>query len=340
MKAVIYKEVGKGIVVEQVPEPVVGSEDDVLISVKDCGICGSDLAILEGRHPSKPPVILGHELSGEVVAVGKGVTSTAPGDHVVIDPNLSCGSCAPCRSGRTNLCLNMVEVGITRNGGFAELLLAPERFIYRIDKNLPWRAGALVEPLACVVTGFRRARARPEDAAVVYGAGPMGLIWVSLLKRAGVRKILSVDLAENRRKAALSLGADLAIDPAQEDPVSAVHRETDGQGVEIAVEMIGRAETVESSIRSAGLGGRVVVMGVSRKDASARFAPFELMVKEVEIIGSNANAAGFVAAIRLIQSNALPVDRIVSHELSIDQAQTAFDLCRSGEGLKVLIKPV
>lgn len=339
MIAVMFREVGKGIAVEEVAAPNVSSDRDVLIRVKECGICGSDLAILEGRHPSKPPVILGHESSGEVVKVGSSVTAVAPGDHVVVDPNLSCGLCIPCRLGRRNMCLNMIELGITKNGGFAELMVAPQEFVYRVDPSLSWKTGALVEPLACVVHGFERSRIKPDETAVVYGAGPMGLLWVALLKRAGVRKIISVDLAEKRRLAATSLGAGYAVDPAKEDPVAAVQRETGGQGADVAVEMVGRAETVESSVRSVGLGGRVVIMGVSRKDARAQFAPFDHMAKEVEILGSNANSHGFIPAIRLLESGAIPVDGIVSHELGIADAKAAFELCRSGEGLKVLIRP-
>ncbi|MDG6925867.1 MAG: zinc-dependent alcohol dehydrogenase family protein [Nitrososphaerota archaeon] len=340
MKAVVFREVGKGISVEEMPAPAVSGEHDVLIRVRDCGICGSDLAILEGRHPSKPPVILGHELSGEVVAVGKSVMSVAPEDHVVVDPNVSCGRCTPCRLGRRNMCLDMVELGITRNGGFAELMLAPENFVYRVRDRLSWRAAALIEPLACVVHGFERSRVQPDETAVVYGAGPMGLLWVTMLRRAGVDNVFSVDLSEKRREMAKQLGADVTIDPTENDPVELVHRLTDGRGADVAVEMIGRAETVENSVRSVGAGGRVVIMGVSRKDALSRISPFDVMAKEVEIIGSNANAYGFVPSIRLIESGAIPVDFLVSHEVPISEAQRAFDLCKSGEGLKVLIRPV
>lgn len=339
MKAVVFKEVGKGISVEDVPAPVVSGERDVLIRIRDCGICGSDLAILEGRHPSHPPVILGHELSGEVVAVGKGVTTFAPDDHVVVDPNLSCGQCVPCRLGRRNMCRNMVEMGITRNGGFAELMVAPENFTYRVRERLPWKSAALIEPLACVVHGFERSRVRPDETAVVYGAGPMGLLWVVLLRRAGVDNVFAVDLSAKRREMAKQLGADVVIDPAKDEPVALVKSLTDGHGADVAVEMIGRPETVENSVRSVGMGGRVVIMGVSRKDALSRIAPFDVMANEVEIIGSNANAWGFVPAIRLVESGAIPVDFLVSHELPISDAQRAFDLCKSGEGLKVLIKP-
>ena len=339
MKAVVFGGVGKGIAVQEVPAPQVRGEHDVLIRIRECGICGSDLAILEGRHPSKPPVTLGHELSGEVTAVGAAVVNVGPGDHVVVDPNLSCGVCVPCRLGRRNMCQNMVEMGISRDGGFAELMVAPDTFTYKVDPKLSWRAGALIEPLSCVVHGFERSRVKPDETAVVYGAGPMGLLWVAMLKRAGVRKIISVELSERRRDAARGLGADVVIDPARVDPVDGVMNETGGAGADIAVEMIGRAETVESAVRAAGMGGRVVIMGVARKEARAQVAPFELMLKEVEVIGSNATATGFVPAIRLIESGAIPVDKIISHELVISDAGRAFDLCRSGEGLKVLIRP-
>jgi 2-desacetyl-2-hydroxyethyl bacteriochlorophyllide A dehydrogenase len=339
MLAVVFNGVGKGISVEEVSVPQLESKHGVLIRVKDCGICGSDLAILEGRHPSKPPVILGHELSGEVIEVGAGVTSVVAGDHVVVDPNMSCGICQNCRLGRRNMCTNMGELGITLDGAFAERVVSPERFVYKVDPRLSWKEGALVEPLSCVVHGFAKSRVKPDETAVVYGAGPMGLLWVSMLKRAGVRKIIAVDLAEKRRAVAEKLGADVTIDPAAEEPVARIERETGGLGADVAVEMIGRAETVENAVRSVGSGGRVVIMGVARKDAMARLGPFDLMLKEVEVLGSNANSAGFIPAIRLIEAGAIPVDEIVSHELGIAEAQKGFDLCKSGQGMKVLLRP-
>lgn len=340
MRAVVFSGVGKGISVEEVSPPMVEGDHSVLIKVKECGICGSDLAIMEGRHPSKPPVILGHELSGEVAAVGGAVTGVTVGDHVVVDPNVSCGLCQNCRLGRRNMCLNMIELGITRNGAFAEMMAAPEQFVYKVSPSLSWKEGALVEPLACVVHGFEKSRVKPDETAVVYGAGPMGLLWVSLLKRAGVRKIFSVDLAEKRRIVAGRLGADVTIDPAVEDPVARVERETGGMGADVAVEMIGRAETVESAVRSVGAGGRVVIMGVARKEARAQLGPFDMMAREVEVLGSNANSAGFIPAIRLIEAGAIPSGEIVSHELGIADALRGFELCKTGQAMKVMIQPV
>jgi L-iditol 2-dehydrogenase len=321
-----------------VPVPRLEDEGDVLIRVKDCGICGSDLAILEGRHPSKPPVVLGHELSGEVERVGRKVSALRVGDHVVVDPNLNCGLCRNCRVGRRNMCENLLELGISRDGGFAEFVATPGSSVYKIDPGLPWNEGALVEPLACVVHGIEKSRVRPEETVVVFGAGPMGLLWVSMLRRMGVRRIISVDLAERRRRAAERLGADATIDPVQEETVAKVMQETGGAGADVAVEVVGRTETVENAVNSVGAGGRVVIMGVSQRETLARVAPFGVMSKELEILGSNANSTGFVPAISLIEGRVVPVDQIVSHELGLKDAEKGFDLCKSGEALKVLIR--
>jgi L-iditol 2-dehydrogenase len=337
LRAAIFKGVRAGVSVEEVPDPRPGT-NGVLIGVRDCGICGSDLAILEGRHNSKPPVILGHELSGEVKEVADGVKGLKVGDHVVVDPNVNCGICGECRSGRRNMCLDLVEIGITSDGGFAELMSAPEMACHAVDPGLSWKEGALVEPLACVVHGFERSRARPDESAVVYGAGPMGLLWVLLLKRAGLRMVVSVDPAKTRREAAMGLGADVTVDPSTQEAVAEVERLTGGRGADIAVEMVGRTETFENAVRSVGTGGRVVVMGVARRETRGLVSQFDVMSREVTIVGSNASSFEFPSAIRLIQDRVVPADDIVSHELGIDEIQRGFDLCRAGEAMKVMIK--
>ena len=339
MRAVVFKGVERGISVEEVGVPQLDSKNEVLISVMECGICGSDLAILEGRHPSRPPVILGHELSGKVVSVGEGMEGLKVGDHVVVDPNVSCGLCPNCRSGRRNMCENLREIGITSNGGFAELMAAPQKSCYVVDEAMSWKEGALVEPLACVLHGFEKSRVRPDQSAAVFGAGPMGLLWVCLLKRAGVRRIIAVDPAEKRRRAAEGLGADRVVDPSAEDAVVAVERETKGRGADLAIEMVGRQETFEDAVKCVGLGGRVVVMGVARKETKGQVTQFEVMSREAVIMGSNASTVEFPPAIRLIEAGAIPTGVIVSHEFRIEEAQRGFDLCRAGEAIKAMIKP-
>ncbi len=206
-----FKSLEEGVRVVEVENPAISRTDDVLIRMRACGMCGTDLAILEGRHPAKPPVILGHECAGEVAEVGAKVTSLSVGDHVVVDPNLKCGVCRYCRSDRPNLCENMVSIGEDINGGYAAYLLAPEKAVYKVPKDMDWRTAALAEPFSCIVNGFFRARAKPSDTAVVYGAGPMGLFWVTLLRKAGAKKIISVEIAKRRREAAEKVGATVTV---------------------------------------------------------------------------------------------------------------------------------
>jgi threonine dehydrogenase-like Zn-dependent dehydrogenase len=338
MLGALFKSVDGGVGVIEVEAPVTSCPNDVVVRMCACGMCGTDLAILEGRHPAKPQVILGHECAGEVYEIGSNVTSLAVGDHVVVDPNLRCGVCRYCRSDRPNLCENLVSIGEDINGGYATYMLAPERAIYRIPEHMEWRTAALTEPFSCIVNGFLRARMKPSETAVVYGAGPMGLFWVSLFRKAGARKIISVEIAGRRREAAKRIGADVTIDPLAEDPVARVKKETGGLGADVAVEAIGKVETVEYALKSSAHGGRVVIMGTCRPEAYAKFNPFDIMRYEKDILGSHTQAASFRSAIEMLDSGFVPVDIIVTHEIPLKEIHRAFDLNRKGESVKTIIK--
>ena len=337
MLGALFKGIGKGVEVVEVDAPVASGPNEVVIRMRACGMCGTDLAVLEGRHPAKPPVILGHECAGEVSEVGSNVTSLAVGDHVVVDPNLRCGVCRYCRSDRPNLCENLVSIGEDINGGYATYMLAPEKSVYKIPKHMDWRTASLAEPFSCVVNGFLRARVKPSDSVVVYGAGPMGLFWVSLFRKAGARKIISVEIASKRREAAKKVGADVTIDPTAENPVSRVKEETGGLGADVAVEVIGKVETVENAIQSSAYGGRVVIMGTCRPDAIAKFSPFDIMRYERDILGSHTQVASFRPAIEMLETGFVPVDAIVTHEIPLREIDTAFVLNKKGESVKTII---
>lgn len=338
MLGAVFKGIGDGVSVVEVETPIISTPSDVLVRVRACGMCGTDLAILEGRSPAKPPVILGHECAGEVSAIGQSVKSVAVGDHVVVDPNLRCGVCRYCRSDRPNLCETLVSIGEDINGGFATFMLAPERAVYKIPSKMNWSTAAITEPFSCIVNGFLRARVRPSDTAVVFGAGPMGLFWVSLFRKAGARRIISVEIAEVRREAAKRVGADVTIDPSREDPIKRVLEETDGFGADVGVEVIGKVETVEAAIKSSAHGGRVVVMGTCRPDALAKFSPFDLMRYEKDILGSHTQAATFRTAIDMLDSGYVPVDTIVTHQIPLKEIDRAFTLNKKGEAVKTIIK--
>ena len=327
----------EGVHVVELDKPEASGPNDVVVRMRACGMCGTDLAVLEGRHPAKPPVVLGHECAGEVAQIGTNVSSLQVGDHIVIDPNLRCGVCRYCRSDRPNLCENLVSIGEDINGGYATFTLAPEKAVYKIPMGMDWMTAALAEPFSCIVNGFLRARAKPADTAVVYGAGPMGLFWVSLLSRAGARKIMSVEIAPKRREAAGKVGAHVTIDPSHEDPVKRVHEETGGLGADVAVEVIGKIETVEAAVRSSANGGRVVIMGTCRPDATAKFSPFDLMRYEKDILGSHTQAASFRTAIEMLDAGFVPVNTIVTHKVPLKEISRAFALNKSGESVKTVV---
>jgi threonine dehydrogenase-like Zn-dependent dehydrogenase len=337
MLGAMYRGEKEGVKVIELDAPQVSGPNDVIVRMHTCGMCGTDLAILEGRHPAKPPVILGHECAGEVADIGKSVSSVTVGDHVVIDPNLRCGVCRYCRSDRPNLCESMVSIGEDINGGYATFTLAPEKAVYKIPKNMDWITAALTEPFSCVVNGFLRARVKPADTAVVYGAGPMGLFWVSLFSKAGARKIMSVEVAPKRREAAKMVGAHVAIDPSHEDPVKRVLEETGGLGADVGVEVIGKIETVEAAIRSSANGGRIVIMGTCRPDATAKFSPFDLMRYEKDILGSHTQAASFRTAIEMLDAGFVPVNSIVTHQIPLKEIDRAFTLNKTGESVKAVV---
>ena len=149
-----FEGIESGVKVVEVDAPVALARNDVIIRMRACGMCGTDLAILEGRHPAKPPVILGHECAGEISDAGKDVKSILMGDHVVVDPNLRCGVCRYCRSDRPNLCENLVSIGEDIDGGFANYMRAPEGAVYKVPKEMGWKTAAMTEPFSCVVNGF------------------------------------------------------------------------------------------------------------------------------------------------------------------------------------------
>jgi threonine dehydrogenase-like Zn-dependent dehydrogenase len=337
MIGAMFKSEKEGVGVVEVDALKASGPNEVIIRMRACGMCGTDLAILEGRHPAKPPVILGHECAGEVAEIGGSVSSVVVGDHVVVDPNLRCGVCRYCRSDRPNLCENLVSIGEDINGGYATYILAPEKAVYKIPQRMDWITAALTEPFSCIVNGFLRARVRPADTAVIYGAGPMGLFWLSLFLKAGARKVMSVEIAPKRREAAKRVGAHVTIDPSHEDPVKRVFEETGGLGADVGVEVIGKIETVEAAVRSSANGGRVVIMGTCRPDATAKFSPFDIMRYEKDILGSHTQAASFRTAIEMLDAGFVPVSTIVTHQIPLKEIDRAFTLNKTGESVKTVV---
>jgi len=339
MDAVVFYGAEEGFRIEEVEAPTVEASDDVLIEVKLAGICGTDPAILEGRHPASPPVILGHEYTGEVVGVGKGVRSVAVGDHVVVDPNLKCGKCYWCNRGKENLCESMTTLGIYIDGGFARYNVAPERAVHQVPVAMRWRDAVLVEPVSCAVNGLNRADLKVGDTVAIIGVGPMGLIWTQLVKYRGAGLIIVSDLAEKRLEVAKSVGADIVVNAQKQDFVEVVKGATDGRMADICVEVVGKPDTIKQAIEATGQGGTTVIFGTTKKGLQVPIDPYDVMRHEKEIVGSYIANYTFAPAIVAMHRRIVSSDTLITHEYNIERFEEALNTHKSGESLKIVLRP-
>lgn len=303
--------------------------DDVLVKVRAAGICGTDLHILAGEYEARYPLIPGHEFSGDVVAVGEAVTRFKPGDRVTADPNIPCNRCAACQRNEQNQCEDLTVVGVNRPGAFAEYVAVPESVVFDIG-DLTYGAGALVEPLACVVWGLQRVSPRPGSTALVQGAGPMGCLMLQALRRAGVAHVTVTDTVQARLELARSLGADTVL------PARQLH--ADAAGYDLVVDVTGIPAVVEASLVHVRPRGTLWLFGVCPPGTAVSVSPFEVFRKDLTIIGSFALSKTFPQSLALIRSGAVNVEPLISHSLPLADFGEALRLAKeSPERMKVQV---
>lgn len=298
--------------VEESAMPKVGAED-VLIKVKACGICGTDVHIYEGDKGAAevtPPTILGHEFSGVVAEVGANVTGVKVGDRVCIDPNCYCGKCDFCRSGIAHYCTDMIGYGTTVNGGFAEYCSVDQRQVYKLGDNTTFEQGAMTEPVACCLHGIDMCNIQPGSSVVVIGGGMIGLLMLQLARLAGAARTALLEPVESKREVAKKLGADVCIDPIHED-VKAVLAENGMKWVNTVIECVGRTSTIEQAIDIVGNKGTVMMFGLTKPDDTISLKPFEVFQKEIELKASFINPYTQKRALELIDSGRLDVSGMV-----------------------------
>ena len=310
----------------------------MLVEVKACGICGTDVHIFHGNYPVKYPLIPGHEFSGVVCAVGDGVTGIGVGERVAVDPNNACGQCSYCRRGRVNLCKNLDPVGVTRDGGFAEYCRVPAARVYPLPDSVSFEEGALMEPLACAVRGIQMAEIEPGDTVAVLGGGPMGGLLIQLARIRGAGKIFLSEPIPKRRDIALSLGADMAVNPLQDDVRRAL-LSLDPDGADVVFEAAGLAATAEQSLHLAKRGGKVIFFGVVPPAEKVEVSPYLINENELTIRGSFNNPLTNSRALELIASGRVNVKPYISHRFPIERFEEAFFLFRKSEVFKILIVP-
>ncbi len=346
MLSAVFEEEGQ-LILKDCPKPRLGRETDVLIKVAAVGICGTDLHILQvpPAHPAKKGVILGHEFAGEIAEVGREVVDFKPGDPVLVDPHPGCGRCRQCKRGYPDLCEELYilvdgqwhpsTIGIFSNGAMASYVVVPKQSLYKLDPNVPPHLAALAEPLACVVNATEKVRVQPGETAVVLGAGPIGLLFTSLLRASGAAKIIVSEISEYRRKAARDCGASLVIDPEGQNLEEIVARETNG-GADIVVEAVG--PMLDQTLTLARSSGKIIHFG---HDELAR-PPIhvgEITRKELTIYGSFIGRFCFEKVARIIESGVLPLDVIVSHRLPLSKVHEGLELLRQGNAIKVILQP-
>ena len=298
--------------VEQQPMPELG-EKDVLIQVKACGICGTDVHIYEGDEGAAavtPPTILGHEFSGVVAAVGSGVTKCKPGDRVCIDPNCYCGSCTPCRNGLAHYCEHMIGYGTTVNGGFAEYCAVNERQVYHLGNNTSFQQGAMAEPVACCLHSIDMCEIKPGHQVLVIGGGMIGLLMVQLSRLAGAAKVALLEPVESKRKLGKQLGADVCIDPIHEDAKALL--EANGMTwINTVIECVGKPSTIQQGISLAGNKALVMMFGLTKPEETIALNPFAVFKKELTLKASYINPYTQQRALDLINSGRLDVTSMV-----------------------------
>jgi (R,R)-butanediol dehydrogenase/meso-butanediol dehydrogenase/diacetyl reductase len=344
---------GRGdIRVDDVPEPAV-RPGTVKVEVEWCGICGTDLheyldgpifaPTPEAPHPltgESVPITLGHEFAGVVAEVGEGVSRVRVGDPVVVEPYIVCGRCDACRTGRYNVCRTLGFVGLSGyGGGFSQYVVAEERWIHPLGE-LGTDVGALIEPLAVAYHAVKLSRAQPGHTALVFGAGPIGLVTTAALKAAGVEQVLVVEPADVRKKKAPGAGADHVIDPTGTDVVAEVAELTDGRGADVSFECAGIDAVLRSAIRATRAGGTVVNVAIWGHEASV--AMNDLVFGEVTLVGSLAYANDHPATIEMVASGKVDPAQFITGRIALDDIVTkGFTelIDNKEENVKILVRP-
>jgi D-arabinitol dehydrogenase (NADP+) len=306
-------------------------DDDVLIRVKACGICGTDIHILHGEYLGDYPVIPGHEFSGVVEQVGGGVTRFKAGDRVAVEPNIACDNCANCLHNRHNFCLNWSAIGVSRPGGMAEYVVAPEKAVFDIGELL-FEHGAFVEPLSCVLHGVERARVRLADRVAILGAGPIGILLLQTVQLQGAVQVTVVEKNPARAELAEACGAYrclLRLDDLEEDRF------------DVVIDATGAIPVMARAIDYARHGGTVLLFGVPPAGKSLELEGFKIFRKGLTILSSFTSLRNSYQAVALLQSKRVDVSSLISHRLPLDEFERGVRLIERGlEGAKkILIVP-
>jgi 2-desacetyl-2-hydroxyethyl bacteriochlorophyllide A dehydrogenase len=340
MKAARLHRVGEALRIDSVQMPVVGS-DDIIVDIRASGICHSDLNYRDGVAPvGKLPIVLGHEVAGVVSKTGEHVKGVVEGDRVCVHYIRSCGNCSFCKTGRENFCEEYQMIGKDIDGGFAEYIAVPASNVLKLPDTLPFDQACI---LGCAVSttyhALKRGRIRAGDTVVVCGVGGLGAQAIQLAEIFNAKKVVAVDISDDKLKLAQKLGADETVNAAVEDPAKPIETMTEGKLADLVLDFVGAARVVEQEIRYVGKGGRLVLVGISQD--GIRVSPYKTIIgKEMEIIGANDHLRSeLVELIGMIESGRIDLSKSITHRVHLDEVNTGLEILekRIGNPIRVIV---
>lgn len=325
---------------EDKPTPAKG---EVLLRVRGCGICGSDVHGYLGKTGRRiPPMTMGHEFSGEIVGVGSGVSEWKAGDGVIVQPINFCGKCANCNTGFTNMCLNRLFFGVLEeNGAMAEYVSVPQKLLYRLPEGCTFYQGALAEPYAVAYGSVKKAgdELRGKNVLIV-GAGMIGLCILQMVRLYAPKRIIVSDLSETRLATALKLGADQTVNPAREDALARIAELTDGEMADYSFEAVGVEATANQSIKALKLCGTAIWVGMSQREMQINMQ--DVVCSARRVLGSfNYTHQEFGEVVDLLGGGKLAMSELISKVVSLEEAPEAFEALykRPDDFIKVIVDP-
>jgi L-iditol 2-dehydrogenase len=342
MKALLLSQY-KHLEIADLPSPTPG-DGEVLVRVAACGICGSDIHGYDGSSGRRtPPIVMGHEAAGTIGALGVGVSGFAVGDRVTFDSTIFCGACNNCRRGDVNLCDNRQVLGVScgefrRPGAFAEYVAVPSRILYRLPDGLSFSEAAMLEAVSVALHGVSLAQVSADSTALVLGAGMIGLLTLQALRAAGCSRVFVVDLDPTRLKLACDVGAT-AVLSSETDVVEQVMQLTGGVGVDLAIEAVGRNETVKASIESVRKGGTVVLVGNISPEVTLPLQ--KVVTRQIRLQGSCASSGEYPRAIELLASGVIQVKPFITAVAPLEDGPRWFErlYAREPNLMKVILSP-
>jgi L-iditol 2-dehydrogenase len=343
MKALLLTEYKK-LELTDMPVPEIGP-DEVLIRVRACGICGSDVHGFDGSTGRRiPPVVMGHEASGVIEAKGSNVKNFAEGDRVTFDSMISCGKCSFCRHGQPNLCDNRQVLGVScgeyrRHGAFAEYVAVPQHICYKLSDAVSFEHAAMVEPVSVAVHAVSITPVRMADTAVVVGTGMIGLLTIQAARVAGCTRIIAVDLEDHKLAVARANGADEVVNPKTTDVVKYVLEATNGRGADVAFEAVGATDPIRTAISCVRKGGTVTLIGNIRPSIDLPLQP--VVTREIRLQGSCASAGEYPECIELMGRGLINVAPMLTAKAPLEQGADWFNRLYNHEPnvMKVVLEP-